>query len=31
VRFVDGRLWLTTSNGGDDRLVSLAASAVGAA
>ena len=31
VRFVDGRLWLTTSNGGDDRLVSLPASAVGAA
>ncbi|WP_076259940.1 PQQ-dependent sugar dehydrogenase [Intrasporangium flavum] len=31
VRFVDGRLWLTTSNGGGDRLVSLPASAVGAA
>jgi glucose/arabinose dehydrogenase len=31
VRFVDGRVWLTTSNGDDDRLVSLPRSAVGAA
>lgn len=30
VRFVSGRLWLTTSNGDDDRLLSLPLSAVGA-
>ncbi len=31
VRFVDDRVWLTTSNGDDDRLVSLPPSAVGSA
>jgi glucose/arabinose dehydrogenase len=31
VRFVDGRAWILTSNGTDDRLVSLPPSAVGAA
>jgi glucose/arabinose dehydrogenase len=30
VHVVDGRFWLVTSNGGDDRLVSLPPSAVGA-
>jgi glucose/arabinose dehydrogenase len=31
IRFVDGRAWILTSNGGDDRLMSLPLSDVGAA
>jgi glucose/arabinose dehydrogenase len=31
IRFVDGRVWILTSNGGDDRLMSLPPTEVGAA
>jgi glucose/arabinose dehydrogenase len=29
IRFVSGRAWILTSNGGDDRLISLPAASVG--